>query len=78
MAARPDRTEVLTSFEGPVLVLVGEEDVLSPIGEAEHMVVAHRTADLVIVPAAGHMSPVEAPAAVGEALAALLERASAD
>ncbi|ROS78450.1 alpha/beta fold hydrolase [Cellulomonas sp. PhB143] len=77
MARRPDRTGVLEGFPGPVTVVVGEEDVLSPVAEAEHMVVAHRSADLRIVPGAGHLSAVEAPDDVAAALADLVARASA-
>ncbi|GIJ00133.1 pimeloyl-ACP methyl ester carboxylesterase [Sediminihabitans luteus] len=77
MAARPDRTHVIHDVAGPVLVLVGDEDVMSPVSAAEHMVVARRDAELVIVPGAGHLSAVERPAQVAEALADLVARASA-
>ena len=30
MAARPDRTEVLRAFDGPVVVVVGDEDTVTP------------------------------------------------
>jgi pimeloyl-ACP methyl ester carboxylesterase len=77
MAARPDRTHVLEGFAGPVAVVVGEEDALTPAAEAEHMAAAAPAAQLVQVTGAGHMSAVEDPAAVADALADLLARASA-
>lgn len=77
MAARPDRTDVLAGFPGPVAVVVGEEDTVTPVAEAEHMAAAASHAQLVVVPAAGHMSAVEEPAAVADALGDLLARASA-
>ncbi|GEL95581.1 alpha/beta fold hydrolase [Cellulomonas composti] len=75
MAARPDRTDVLHEFAGPVTVVVGDEDVTTPVAAAEHMVAAARDAHLVVVPRSGHMSAVEQPAAVAAALAELAQRA---
>ncbi|MET4224836.1 alpha/beta fold hydrolase [Oerskovia enterophila] len=68
MAARPDRTQVLARFAGPVAVVVGEEDTLTPIEAAEHLVAAAPGATLVVVPAAGHMSAVEDAPAVANAI----------
>ncbi|MBC7290884.1 MAG: alpha/beta hydrolase [Actinotalea sp.] len=75
MAVRPDRTEVLAAYGGPVVVVVGEEDELSPPAAAEHMVQAMRDAPLTVVPRAGHMTPNESPEPVASALAGLLLRA---
>lgn len=75
MASRPDRTHVLESFGGPVAIVVGEEDQVTPVAEAEHMASAAPHAQLVQVQGAGHMSAVEDPAAVADALADLLARA---
>lgn len=76
MAARPDRTAVLSGYDGPALVLVGEEDGPTPPAEAR------RSAALlgvtpVVVPAAGHLTAVEDPAAVAAALADLHARSVA-
>ncbi|WP_265521923.1 alpha/beta fold hydrolase [Oerskovia flava] len=76
MAARPDRTAVLTGFTGPVAVVVGEEDALTPPAEAEHMAAAAGTV-VVQVPGSGHMSAIEAPADVAAALADLHDRVRA-
>jgi pimeloyl-ACP methyl ester carboxylesterase len=77
MAARPDRTAVLASFEGPAAVVVGVQDEITPVAAAEHLVAALGDAELVVVPGAGHMTSVEAPGLVAAALARLLERVDA-
>lgn len=77
MAARPDRTEVLRGYDGPATVLVGAEDEVTPLPQAEHMAHALRDVELVVVPHAGHMPPLEAPAEVAEALARLVRRVTA-
>jgi len=74
MASRPDRTEVLAGFEGPVVVVVGEDDTVTPLDGAQLMADAAPDATLVVVPGAGHLSAVEAPGAVAEALAELVRR----
>ncbi|WP_419705702.1 alpha/beta fold hydrolase [Promicromonospora sp. NFX87] len=79
MAARPDRTAVLERFDAPVSVVVGAEDSITPLAEAEHMVKAAGTSarlsagdgSLTLVPGVGHMSVVEDPQAVAAALALL-------
>lgn len=78
MAARPDRTDVLAAFDRPVVVVVGDEDTVTGVDAAEHMVAAAPDARLVVVPQAGHLSAVEQPAAVAAALSELLQRASTD
>ncbi len=67
MASRPDRTEVLESYPGPVLVLHGREDQLIPEREAASPR-ASRAVVREIMPAAGHMPMWEAPAATAEAV----------
>lgn len=75
MAARPDRTSVLAAWAGPSVVVVGDEDELSPVPTAQHMVDALQDSDLVVVPRAGHMTANESPEPVASALAELLRRA---
>ena len=77
MAARPDRTHVLAAFSGPVTVVVGDEDTVTPVAAAEHMAAAARDAQLVVVPRSGHMSAVEQPEVVAAALSDLAQRVSA-
>lgn len=75
MAARPDRTEVLAAYRGPVAVVVGDEDGLTGVDVAHAMAQAASDAQLVVVPGVGHLSAVEDPAAVGLVLAELAGRA---
>lgn len=75
MAARPDRTAVLAGFTGPAVVVVGDEDELAPVPAAQHMADALPDAELVVVPAAGHMTSNESPEPVAAALQGLLRRA---
>src|SRR5690349_20559653 len=70
MAARPDSFETLRQARVPALVVVGEEDRLTPPGESHAMHEALQDGELVVVPRAGHLSPVEAPEAVALAVAA--------
>ncbi|MBX9243963.1 alpha/beta hydrolase [Actinotalea ferrariae] len=77
MAARPDRTHVLAGYQGPAVVVVGEEDEIAPVAAAQHMVDALTDAELVVVPAVGHMSSNESPEPVASALRNLLARAEA-
>jgi len=79
MASRPDRTAVLEGFDAPVAVVVGAEDAITPLTEAEHMVRAASSpsglfagnAALTLVPGVGHLSVVEDPPAVAAALGLL-------
>jgi pimeloyl-ACP methyl ester carboxylesterase len=75
MAARPDSLPSLHDVEVPALVIVGDEDVLSPVAEAQTMLDALPDARLVVVPGAGHLTAMESPdlftAAVQEFLAEL-------
>lgn len=77
MAARPDRSDVLRAFRGPVAVVVGDEDTVTPVEAAEHLVATADGARLVVVPQAGHLSAVEQPAAVAAALADLAQAVDA-
>ena len=72
MAARPDSLPDLASLAVPALVVWGAEDGMSPRAEQDLMVEAMRDARLVVVTESGHLSTVEAPDAVAEALATFL------
>ena len=67
MQQRPDRSSVLDEIAVPVAVIVGEQDVLIPPAEARTMA-AIAGATVTVIPDAGHMSPIEQPGAVAEAL----------
>ncbi len=68
MAGRPDSLADLSRFEGPALVVMGEEDALA--NRAEHVLMADAlpNGSLVVIPVAGHLSAVERPDELSEAL----------
>jgi pimeloyl-ACP methyl ester carboxylesterase len=72
MAARPDSTEILRSFRGPALVVVGERDVICPPELARTMARLLPAGELVELAGSGHLSPLEAPDELVEAVAAWL------
>jgi pimeloyl-ACP methyl ester carboxylesterase len=74
LASRPDSSETAASLDVPVLVIVGEEDVLTPPIEAEQLAELLPIAQLVRIPGAGHLTPLEQPARVNEELMVFLSR----
>jgi pimeloyl-ACP methyl ester carboxylesterase len=66
--SRPDSRPTLAEIDCPTLVLVGDEDQLTPPELAREMANGIRGARLVIVPESGHLSTVEQPQAVTKAL----------
>ena len=68
---RPDSRPGFGAISMPTLVLVGEEDVITPVAEAQEMAAGIGTrANLVVVPGCGHLSTLEAPEAVTQELLA--------
>jgi 3-oxoadipate enol-lactonase len=69
MRDRHDSTGLLPTLAGlPTLVIVGEEDGITPPESARRMAAAIPGARLVIVPGAGHVPPVEQPATTTTAI----------
>lgn len=68
MAARPDSFDTLRGLKVPALVIVGEEDALTPLSDAETMVEAVPDARLTVIGKAGHLSAVEQPEAFNRAV----------
>lgn len=67
---RPDSRPVLAGLSIPTLVLVGQEDEITPVAEAREMAgLAGAAARLAIVPGCGHLSTLEAPERVTAELA---------
>jgi pimeloyl-ACP methyl ester carboxylesterase len=68
MLGRPDSHADLAAVRVPTLVLCGAGDAVTP--PADHEAIAARVAGarLVVVPDSGHLSTIEQPAAVTEAL----------
>ena len=65
---RPDSRPTLTTIGCPTLVLVGEQDQLTPLDRALEMANGIRGAELVTVPECAHLSTLEQPRAVTRAL----------
>jgi pimeloyl-ACP methyl ester carboxylesterase len=72
--ARQDARPMLPGIEIPTLVLVGEQDILTPPDLAREMAEAVEWASLVVVPECGHLSTLERPEAVNHALRAWLQQ----
>jgi 3-oxoadipate enol-lactonase len=73
LAAREDSRATLAAIRVPTLVLVGEEDTLTPPSEAEAIAGALAGSRLVVVPRAGHLANLENPEALNAAVVAFLD-----
>jgi 3-oxoadipate enol-lactonase len=73
LMTRLDSTPLLSQVHCPTLVVVGDEDALTPRACSEAIQHAIVGAELAVVPQAGHMSNMEQPAAFNLALARFLE-----
>lgn len=67
--ARPDQRPGLPALKCPVLVMVGEADLLTPPERAEEIAALAPRAKLVRVPRCGHMLTMERPDVVNPVLA---------
>jgi pimeloyl-ACP methyl ester carboxylesterase len=72
MVARPDSTPMLGSIDVPTLIVVGEEDALTPVREARAMQASVRGSRLEVLAGAGHVSNLERPAAFNHVLSEFL------
>jgi len=73
MAARADARSLLPSIGVPTLVLVGELDSISSPAEMREMADAIDGAAYLVISGAAHLTPMEQPAAVNEAIAAFVD-----
>lgn len=74
MKNRPDSTETLAGIDVPTLIIHGDEDQIVPIEEAEKMRDAIPEAELVLIPAAGHLPNLERAEMFNEVVWEFLER----
>jgi pimeloyl-ACP methyl ester carboxylesterase len=74
MAARPDVTDDLPQIALPVLVIVGQDDVISTVDEMRGIAQRIPACEFVVIPRSGHMTPLENPAAFNEAIEQFLSR----
>ena len=66
--ARPDSRPTLAAIRCPTLVVVGDGDELTPPSLAQEMAAGIAGARLAVIPECGHLSTLERPQAVTEAL----------
>ncbi len=76
LAERPDTTAVLAGVRCPVLVVVGEQDAITPPADARLMADLIPGARLEIIPGVGHLANLEAPERFNAALRTFLETAA--
>ena len=69
---RPDSTATLSGVRVPTLILVGQEDEVSPPAAAQVMAGLVPGAQCHVIPAAGHLAPLEQPRATGRLLSDFL------
>jgi pimeloyl-ACP methyl ester carboxylesterase len=74
IANRIDSLPFLRKINCPTLVLCGREDAITPIGLHQEMVTEINDAGLVIIDDSGHLSPIEQPTRINEALAHWLKK----
>lgn len=74
LLGRPEQASLLPQIDCPTLVMTGELDQWSPPAQHRDIAAALPASELVIVPGAGHMLPLEAPDAVNAAIATWLAR----
>jgi len=70
---RIDSTATLGTITVPTLVIVGDEDITTPVSDAIAMSAGIPGSRLVTIPGAGHLAPLEQPATVNAAIAEFLD-----
>jgi len=68
MIARADSRPLLVHIRQPTLVLVGRQDIATPLVRAQEMAADIVHSQLVVIDKCGHMSPLEKPAEVSAAM----------
>jgi pimeloyl-ACP methyl ester carboxylesterase len=73
-SSAPDRRDLLTKIQVPTLLIWGDADARSPLSVARQFHDAIPDAKLVVIPGAGHVSNLEAPAQFNAAVRAFCLR----
>jgi pimeloyl-ACP methyl ester carboxylesterase len=73
MAARPDSVADLRTINVPTLVIVGAEDILTPLSEAESMQRQIPGSRVQVIPRAGHYAVLEQHDVAGKAIRGFLD-----
>ncbi len=74
MLSRTDTTSFLEKITIPTLIICGEHDKLTPPLVMKDIHNKIKNSELVIIPEAGHMAPVENPEAVNKAISDFLKK----
>ena len=74
MMERPDSLSVIEALQVPTLIIVGDEDALTPPDDARKMQGACPNAELVVIPRAGHLANLEQPEPFNDAVRTFLSR----
>ena len=74
MLGRNDTTEYLSNIKIPALIICGENDALTPPPVMKAMAEKINAAEFVVIKNSGHMSPIENPKEVNEAIKQFLLR----
>lgn len=74
MMERADAQAVLEQLTVPTLILVGDEDVLTPVDDSRRLQAAIPGSELVILPETGHLANLERPDQFNDALRTFLTR----
>ena len=74
MMRRPDSTPDLARLDCPVLIVVGEDDRLTPVEDSRRMHEQIRGSELALLHGAGHLSNLEQPDAFNARLASFLDQ----
>jgi 3-oxoadipate enol-lactonase len=70
---RPDSTADLAAIDVPTLVVVGEDDAVTPVDAARRLHDGIAGSRLAVLPGAGHLSSLEAPEAFTDVLGGFLQ-----
>lgn len=68
-----DFSSRLGEIQVPTLVLVGDEDKMTPVRFAEGLAAGIPNAEMEVIPGAGHMLPLEKPGAAAERARAFIQ-----
>lgn len=74
MRERPDSTALLGRIQVPVLVIAGDDDQIIPAVGMQEMAGAIPNAEFVVIPDAGHLTPLEQPRAFNTAITEFLAK----
>jgi pimeloyl-ACP methyl ester carboxylesterase len=72
LMSRPDSTPLLSTIHVPTLIVVGDEDTLTPPADAQLMHAGIAGSELAVIPGAGHLTNLEQPQLFNAALAGFL------